>query len=641
MKPIEKYQIFCSSVSKELGDTRAEVISRLMERNIYFPIAMEFFTAYSQTITMLFEFVQQSDIYILILKDDLGTPIGSEGAGILHDLCEDHPELIKELDAFTHRTGLSHDELTFTQIEYIFAISCKLPILTFVYLAEDEISIEKRIKAFNGKGFSHAAAVWKNKSELADKVISSLDNTIRTEIDPMSGWIRKVDSPLFKVTAQVGIRQISPNGSGFVNSLKERLVGAKDLYLLFTTGRGFIVNNQNLLADHISRGGNIKIITGLPGSDFLSDVSFAESKRYGNRLDIHREFDLVVDTLFHIYQKAKSQLREYDTEEALGTIQIAGCETLFRSSIVICDYGEREWGWLTITLPPEKAADMISMELEYPCSNYKNDDDNLLKACKNHVQAIWELAEIRHQVMTLTSERPNTEAMQITKAPGLKNRDYWQKKYEESRSNQKKNRKNDKTLIEVAAQHPLVRGEYPGVEFEARLNEALRIYRQLKERGTEAEIFVPGSIHLDPEGDPELFSLSEAGINWLKNVGVDPSALHGEDLIEKYQGRRNWYGVYNTGDECDIASLYYFEGGFGTLISVCSPNQLMRKSLFYMDHGILAQIVTVPVENMYHNLIDELFDAVPYVLSEDPNIQGKDSKEAVRTRKERMENFKL
>ena len=118
--------------------------------------------------------------------------------------------------------------------------------------------------------------------------------------------------------------------------------------------------------------------------------------------------------------------------------------------------------------------------------------------------------------------------------------------------------------------------------------------------------------------------------------------MHGEDLNHRYDDRRYWRGVYNSADECWIASQYFLEpeNGFSELCCVCSPNQAMRKSLLYLAQGILPMVYTVPVPSMFHRIVGEIYDAVPYVLFDDPDWQGPDSAEALRTRRERMPGFR-
>ena len=53
----------------------------------------------------------------------------------------------------------------------------------------------------------------------------------------------------------------------------------------------------------------------------------------------------------------------------------------------------------------------------------------------------------------------------------------------------------------------------------------------------------------------------------------------------------------------------------------------------------IPMIITVPTANMFHNFLKELLGSVPDILSEDHNYQGETSKEAIRTRRERLPDY--
>lgn len=194
--------------------------------------------------------------------------------------------------------------------------------------------------------------------------------------------------------------------------------------------------------------------------------------------------------------------------------------------------------------------------------------------------------------------------------------------------------KNIKVLIEIAAQHPLDEGMYPNKEFKARLNEGIRLYNLEKENGNEVEIYVPGSRHRIGENNDKI-SLANAGKNYLIDNGVVAECIHAEDLNKKYKGAD---GVYNSADECFVASSYFKDKKFNKLISVISPVQVMRKTLLYIEFGVMPLNYSVPLDNTYHNYISEAFFQVPYVLFEDHSWQGKDSRLGNKTREERVPN---
>jgi hypothetical protein len=165
-------------------------------------------------------------------------------------------------------------------------------------------------------------------------------------------------------------------------------------------------------------------------------------------------------------------------------------------------------------------------------------------------------------------------------------------------------------LIEVAAQHPLVAAKFPGNEFSARLRRGRELYLDAAEKGP-ATIYVPGSRHVF-QGVEDAVSLSEAGGEFLKALGVPAADIRGDDLNATYTEE----GVYGSIDECYVTARYFLEGEFGQLFCVVSSFQLTRKMLHYVGFGVLPLAVTAPTRVAYHDLVDELFLGVPDTLFE-------------------------
>ncbi|MFE7189484.1 hypothetical protein [Kitasatospora sp. NPDC057541] len=186
-------------------------------------------------------------------------------------------------------------------------------------------------------------------------------------------------------------------------------------------------------------------------------------------------------------------------------------------------------------------------------------------------------------------------------------------------------------LIEVAAQHPLVDRAAPGEEFAARLRRGHELFRGYLEAGRPVEIYVPGSRHRHL-GTEDENSLSQAGGEFLAELGVPSSAVHGDDLNERYKGDA---GVYGSADECFVAASYFKDGGFGTLVSVCSPAQMMRKTLHYLQFGVHPLNHTAPTSEGFHDFLYELLVAVPEVMATDDTLQGPGSAGAEQLRVER------
>ncbi len=646
-----KYQVFLSSVSRELKSERDTVIRRLIETNNCFPIAMEFFPAYESTLKLLYRYLTESDFYVLILKDSEGTPIKKNRVKMYLEIEEEHPEIKPCRENFCKSTGREIEDLTYTQIEYIFAESLKLKPLVFVY-EDDTAGKSDRIRKFGGESFSPTAKGWKDANALASRIVDAINFPKEDEQYSELGWVRRKTEPTLSKMRKAGIRELSLNGNGFSEKLNKKLKGAKELDLFFTTGRGLILNNQSPLASFIASGGILRLLCGFPNEEFLSYVAAVEEEKFGERKDIHKEFELVAQTLQHIYSSAYAKCKEKGKEDKIGKILVANSRTMFRASILGIKYSEEEmWGWITLTLPPEKSVDMISLELNYPS---EQDDENLLKTVFAHFDGVWRISEKEGTVYTIDNKTKIDDILnkhvpsmfaEIEETDLNNNifdneevRKIWDEKSGNARAKMKAH-KVKSTLIEVAAQHPLKDGETPDTEFEARLKTAYTLWKKETEKGRTVEIYVPGSVHLDKDGDPEMNSLAEAGKEYLIDLGIPEEIILGDDLNVKYDSERFWKGVYNSADECYIAAKYFKEKNFDKLICICSPNQVMRKTILYINQEIMPYVFSVPVERMFHDPIEEIFTSIPSILFKENDCQGENSEIARNSRLERMPGF--
>jgi hypothetical protein len=207
----------------------------------------------------------------------------------------------------------------------------------------------------------------------------------------------------------------------------------------------------------------------------------------------------------------------------------------------------------------------------------------------------------------------------------------WYAKLETAQSFMNARRSHPGVLIEVAAQHPLIEGTTPGKEFSTRLDRGRELFQSFRDAGQVVEIYVPGSRHVF-HGKADKVSLSDAGRAYLEAAGVIPEAIHGDDLNSQYKGDE---GVYGSADECFVTASYFKDRGLGILASVVSPAQLLRKTLHYIEFGVLPLNYTAPTYETYHNYLDELFNEIPSVLLVDSALQSPESEKARRLRSER------
>ncbi len=372
--------------------------------------------------------------------------------------------------------------------------------------------------------------------------------------------------------------------------------------IMYVSGFNFLSKNLALIEKALKEGKKIQILVSEKDSRFLSDIEYLE-KKDGVR-EINTYISPEIDRLYKIVEEIKSKVPEYE-----NNIEIRHYGTEYRLPVII---GEQSYikknekhrhinGFLYVTLPPYKS--IKSLILEFKQELETDEELDLAEMAEKHFDAIW-----------------NKESYNS----------YWARKKKLATKNMAERAHNNKVLIECAAQHPLVDGVYPGEEFITRLEATYKIYNQLKEQGTIANIYVPGSIH-KVNGIAEKISLSCAGKKYLIDKGVPEEIIFGDEKNEKYKQDE---GVYNSADECFVASKIYLDGDYRELISVCSSNQTIRKTLFYYAFGILPKCYGVPSINMYHDTMDEAM-LVNEVVCSDHDWQDKDSKYYTRTRKER------
>lgn len=166
----KKYQIFISSTYDDLKEERKKVQDAILSM-YHFPIGMELFSASDKEQWNIIEkTISSSDYYVLIIGHRYGTTIeNGKYAGI-----------------------------SYTEKEFLFAVSKKIPVLAFLIdknvavtpdkMERDPVKIKKledfKEKVKNGR----MVEWWSNEYDLANKVMNSLNKQF-TE-NARSGWIR-------------------------------------------------------------------------------------------------------------------------------------------------------------------------------------------------------------------------------------------------------------------------------------------------------------------------------------------------------------------------------------------------------------------------------------------------------------------
>lgn len=162
----KRYQVFVSSTYTDLQEERLKVMQTLMRLDCI-PAGMELFPAID---TEQFEYIKRiiddSDYYILIIGGRYGS--------------------------------LSEDGISYTEKEYDYAVSKKIPVMAFLHediskltIEKSDIDQEKRDKliAFRDKvSKNRLIEYWNNANDLSSKVVLSLVSTIK--LHPAIGWVR-------------------------------------------------------------------------------------------------------------------------------------------------------------------------------------------------------------------------------------------------------------------------------------------------------------------------------------------------------------------------------------------------------------------------------------------------------------------
>ena len=168
MPQMTKYQVFISSTYKDLIPARESLIMSLLSSK-YIPCGMEIFSSSSDS---QFEYIKRMlnlcDYYVLILAGRYGE-IGS------HDI-------------------------SYTEMEYNYAVDNGIPILAFLHKHPENIPIkfsekDSKMREKLGKFRKRVQnerlyKQWESPEELSTMVLSSLIE--EQEIHPRPGWVRFV-----------------------------------------------------------------------------------------------------------------------------------------------------------------------------------------------------------------------------------------------------------------------------------------------------------------------------------------------------------------------------------------------------------------------------------------------------------------
>lgn len=166
----KKYQVFLSSTYRDLEEERRLAIEEILKADCI-PVGMELFPAsHDDPLRYIRKIIDESDYYLIII------------AG---------------------RYGSEHDNISFTEHEYNYAVSKKKKIIAFVHenpslLQAGNVDTGEKLKKLRKLKHKLEKAKlvvkWNNPHQLSEKILHSLHNLKQTH--PTDGWIKATPANL-------------------------------------------------------------------------------------------------------------------------------------------------------------------------------------------------------------------------------------------------------------------------------------------------------------------------------------------------------------------------------------------------------------------------------------------------------------
>lgn len=173
-------------------------------------------------------------------------------------------------------------------------------------------------------------------------------------------------------------------------------------------------------------------------------------------------------------------------------------------------------------------------------------------------------------------------------------------------------------LCEIAAKHPLSSGFYPGPEFRSRLDKAIELYFQMKDKGQRLDFANQGDI-LRKWDHVDKISLAEAGNRYLAAYEIPEDNIIPERTLSLYSPK----GVYTSQDESfRTACFFHTHPQYSKIIVICAMWQVPRKWQAYVSLGLNPTFIPTPAEGeMKEHIISLWLDLYGYYF--DPTCQGR------------------
>jgi len=166
----KRFQVFVSSTYQDLQEERQEVMQALLELDCI-PSGMELFPAANEDQwTLIKKVIDDSDYYMVIIGGRYGS--------------------------------LGPDGISYTEMEYQYAINCGKPIIAFLHKSPGDLSANRtereqesiaKLEEFRKLAEKKLVKYWTTPSDLGSMVSRSLIRLIKTS--PAIGWVRADQVP--------------------------------------------------------------------------------------------------------------------------------------------------------------------------------------------------------------------------------------------------------------------------------------------------------------------------------------------------------------------------------------------------------------------------------------------------------------
>ncbi len=174
----KKFQVFVSSTYRDLTEERQEVMQALLELDCI-PVGMELFPAADDDQwTLIKRLIDDCDYYILIIGGRYGS--------------------------------INENGISYTQMEYEYALSQDIPIISFLHKnpsdisvskSEDKPELKKKLGEFRQISEKKLCKYWESPLELGSQVSRSLVKLIKDK--PRPGWVKADLLPSEELTRQL------------------------------------------------------------------------------------------------------------------------------------------------------------------------------------------------------------------------------------------------------------------------------------------------------------------------------------------------------------------------------------------------------------------------------------------------------